>query len=139
MWIVFPPNHTGPTPRLLSGDVQVTLRQGETFTEEQTVPGPGGESEFQKYCGAEYQRVYALVLETIRANTAIDMDSAETLSRQIAAAHADRLYWKLTDQGAGASKRLNLIERPKARERVRLPRLRSPAMPMPSGDTTLGA
>ncbi len=101
------------------------------------MPGPGGESVFQKYCGAEYQRVYALVLETIRANAAIDMDTAETLSRQIAA--ADRLYWKLTDQGAGASKRLNLIERPKARERVRLPRLRSPAMPMHSGDTTIGA
>ena len=67
------------------------------------MPGPGHESGFQSYCGAEYERVYALVLETIRANTAIDADGAESLSRKIAAAHADTLYWQLTGQRAGGS------------------------------------
>jgi hypothetical protein len=81
------------------------------------VPGPGGESGFQQYCGAEYERVYALALEMIRANTAISGDSAEALSRKIAAAHADRLYAKLTDQ-PGASKRRNLIDRPRVHERI---------------------
>jgi len=84
------------------------------------VPGPGGESGFQQYCGAEYERVYALALEMIRANTAISGDSAEALSRKIAAAHADRLYAKLTDQ-PGASKRRNLIDRPKAHQRIAQP------------------
>jgi hypothetical protein len=85
--------------------------------EKQAVPGPGHESGFQSYCGAEYERVYALALETIRANTAIDGERAEALSRKIAAAHADKLYGELTGQG-GASKRRNLIEEPRARERT---------------------
>jgi hypothetical protein len=84
------------------------------------VPGPGGETGFQQYCGAEYERVYALALEMIRANTAISGDSAEALSRKIAAAHADRLYAKLTDQ-SGASKARNLIDRPKVHERIAQP------------------
>lgn len=84
------------------------------------MPGPGGESGFQQYCGAEYERVYALALEMIRANTALSEDRAEALSRKIAAAHADKLYAKLTDQ-PGASKRRNLIDRPRVRERIAQP------------------
>lgn len=86
------------------------------------MPGPGGESGFQHYCRAEYERVYALALEMIRANTAIDADSAEALSRKIAAAHADRLYARLMDQPP-ASKRRKLIERPRAHERFAQPSL----------------
>lgn len=81
------------------------------------MPGPGGESGFQQYCGAEYERVYALAMEMIRANTALSRDRAEALSRKIAAAHADRLYAKLMDR-PGASKRRNLIDPPKVRERI---------------------
>jgi hypothetical protein len=59
------------------------------------VPGPGGETAFQQYCGAEYERILALTLEMIRANTEIDDERAETLSRKIAAAHADAVYGRL--------------------------------------------
>ena len=84
------------------------------------MPGPGSESAFQKYCGAEYERVYALALEMIHANTAIEGDLAETMARKLAAAHADMLYGKLTDQ-PHASKRRNLIDRPKAHGRIAQP------------------
>jgi len=61
------------------------------------VPGPGKESAFQQYCGAEYERVLGLALTVIHANTEIEDELAETLARKVAAAQADALYRRLSE------------------------------------------
>jgi hypothetical protein len=66
------------------------------------VPGPGPETAFQKFCGAEYERVFEIAHRMIRDSTGIDGDRAEEMARKIAAAHADALYARLTgDKPAG--------------------------------------
>ena len=62
------------------------------------VPGPGPETPFQKFCGAEYERVFAIARGMIRENTRLDGDRAEELARKVAAAHADMLYARLTGE-----------------------------------------
>jgi hypothetical protein len=66
------------------------------------LPGPGPETAIQKFCGAEYERVLAIALRTIRDSTAIEDERAEALARKIAAAHADALYLRLEGPSAGA-------------------------------------
>ena len=73
------------------------------------MPGPGHQTAFQKFCGAEYDRVFAIARRMIRESTGLDADQTEELARRIAAAHADALYARLTGEkpagGGGASRR----------------------------------
>lgn len=62
------------------------------------MPGPGSETAFQKFCGAEYERVFEIALGMIRESTRLAADQAGELARRIAAAHADALYAHLTDE-----------------------------------------
>jgi hypothetical protein len=66
-------------------------------SQETRVPGPGRESPFEHYCGAEYERILEIAREMMREHTAIDEELAETLARRIAAAHADSVYKRLSD------------------------------------------
>ena len=75
------------------------------------MPGPGPETAFQKFCGAEYERVFGIALGMIRDSTGIDAGRAEELARKIAAAHADTLYARLTgEQPAGGGRRADPLE-----------------------------
>ena len=65
---------------------------------EDVVPGPGPETAFQQFCGAEYERVLGIARGMIRDSTGIDAGRAEELARKIAAAHADTLYARLTGE-----------------------------------------
>lgn len=62
------------------------------------MPGPGPETAFQKFCGAEFERVFAIARRMIRDSTRLDADRGEELARKIAAAHADALYAQLTGE-----------------------------------------
>lgn len=65
------------------------------------MPGPGPETAIQQFCGAEYERVYAIAHRLIRDSTEIQPERAEELARRIAAAHSDALYERL-DSGKPA-------------------------------------
>jgi hypothetical protein len=62
------------------------------------VPGPGPETAFQKFCGAEYERVFGIARGMLRESTGIDAGRAEELARKIAATHADTLYARLSGE-----------------------------------------
>lgn len=68
------------------------------------MPGPGPETAIQKFCGAEYERVFAIAHRMILDSTGIDADRAEKLARKIAAAHSDSLYEQLDAKPAGGSR-----------------------------------
>ncbi len=72
------------------------------------MPGPGTETAFQKFCGAEYERVFTIVQRMILDSTRIDTDQAEALARRIAAAHADALYEHLTEVGPAGGGRTTI-------------------------------
>lgn len=61
------------------------------------MPGPGDQTAYQSYCGAEYERVYALFVEMIDRHTEIPSELAATLACRIAAGHADTVYDRLID------------------------------------------
>ena len=63
------------------------------------MPGPGVETAIQKFCGAEYERVYAIVHRILCDRTEIQADRAEELARRVAAAHSDALYERLDAGG----------------------------------------
>jgi hypothetical protein len=67
-------------------------------TEKKAVPGPGPETAFQKFCGAEYERVFEIAHRMIRDSTRLTADQGAELARRIAAAHSDALYAHLTEQ-----------------------------------------
>lgn len=62
------------------------------------MPGPGPETAFQKFCGAEYERVFEIARRMIRDSTRLPADRGEELARRIAAAHSDALYEHLTEE-----------------------------------------
>lgn len=68
------------------------------------MPGPGPETAIQKFCGAEYERVFAIAHRMILDGTGIDADRAEELARKIAAAHSDALYEQLDAKPVGGSR-----------------------------------
>ena len=61
------------------------------------VPGPGDQTAYQSYCGAEYERVFSFFVDLIERHTAIPSDLANTLARRIATGHADTVYQRLID------------------------------------------
>jgi hypothetical protein len=63
------------------------------------LPGPGPESAIQKFCGAEYERVYAIAHRMLRDSTGIQAERAEELARRIAGAHSDALFERLETGG----------------------------------------
>lgn len=69
------------------------------------MPGPGPETAFQKFCGAEYERVFEIAHRMIRDSTGIDGDRAEEMARKIASAHADTLYARLTGEKPAGGRR----------------------------------
>jgi hypothetical protein len=72
-----------------------------TVAGEVVVPGPGPETAFQKFCGAEYERVFEIARRMIRESTRITAAECEALARRIAAAHSDALYERLTGERPG--------------------------------------
>jgi len=60
------------------------------------MPGPGRETAFESYWGAEYERVLGLALALIHGNTLIDGELAERLARKIAHAHANAIHRRLS-------------------------------------------
>lgn len=76
------------------------------------MPGPGSETSFQKFCGAEYERVFEIARGMIRESTRISADQGEQLARRIAAAHSDALYEHLTgEKTAGGGRAASRKER----------------------------
>ena len=84
------------------------------------MPGPGPETAFQKYCGAEYERVFQIARRMIGDVTRLPADQGEELARRIAAAHADALYEQLTgEKPAGGGRATASRKERDMRSRVR--------------------
>lgn len=69
------------------------------------MPGPGPETAFQKFCGAEYERVLEIARGMMRESTRISGEEREEFARRIAAAHSDALYERLTGEKPAGGRR----------------------------------